>query len=267
MPEIGTTNTSPGEGATLNHGETLLGGDRCPACQTPAASDANYCQKCGLALAGGLLPRRRSVGFLLILCVIAIPIVVVVGGATLFISENNKTAKLGNESGLSINSESGQGNITPPDISSLTPRQAADRLFNRVMSANEHNNLEEALRFAPMAIAAYNRVTDLDADAHYHAGLIYLVLGDLENAERKSRLIKRLVPNHLLALGLEHTVATRRNDREMIALVEAEFLMAYENERNSRRPEYVAHKNSIEQLRDAVRATAVRALGPEPAPQ
>ena len=44
------------------------------------------------------------------------------------------------------------------DLASLSPRQAADRLFNRVMAASENGDTAEALQFAPMALQAYNNL-------------------------------------------------------------------------------------------------------------
>jgi len=67
---------------------------------------------------------------------------------------------------------------SPPDLSQMTPREAADRLLSRIMTANEQGDHAEALRFVPMAIQTYDSVGVLDRDAHYPLGLIHGVAGD-----------------------------------------------------------------------------------------
>ena len=42
----------------------------------------------------------------------------------------------------------------PPDISNMSPIEAADRLFNRVMQATSSGDSAQAQAFLPMAIAA-----------------------------------------------------------------------------------------------------------------
>jgi len=137
------------------------------------------------------------------------------------------------------------------DLSSMTPREAADRLFNRVMMATEQGNTEEAQRFAPMALLAYDRVEELDADAHYHIGRLSLVAGDIETARKEIAILKQAAPHHLLALLLEHTIAEQSGDRDAAAAVRATFAAAYAAEMKTGQPEYEAHRASIEILRTA----------------
>ena len=49
----------------------------------------------------------------------------------------------------------GSGNGTPPDLSSMTPIDAATRLLNRVMAASSAGDSTEAQAFTPMAIGLY----------------------------------------------------------------------------------------------------------------
>ena len=137
------------------------------------------------------------------------------------------------------------------DLSTMTPRQAADRLFNRVMSATERGDAEEAARFAPMAVTAYGRVTNLDADARYHLGRLYLMLDDLDQTREQIDILKQTVPRHLLALLLEYDIASRTGDSAAATRTAAEFVAAYEAEMATARPEYSAHRYSIDQFRTA----------------
>jgi predicted Zn-dependent protease len=142
----------------------------------------------------------------------------------------------------------------PPDLSSMTPREAADRLFNRVMTAREQGNSEEALRFAPMALQAYERVGTLDNDARYHLALIHMTQGDTKGARVQIDKLRQSVPRHLLALMLEHELAERSGNKEKAAGVNKAFLAAYDAEIAAGRPEYEDHRGTIDRFRQAAQA-------------
>jgi len=66
----------------------------------------------------------------------------------------------------------------PPDISKLTPAEAAVRLYNRVMGQHERGKADSVQLFAPMAIAAYQQLGQLDLDQRYDLGRIAAISGD-----------------------------------------------------------------------------------------
>jgi hypothetical protein len=67
------------------------------------------------------------------------------------------------------------GNSQAPDISSMTPADAAMRLYNRVMGAHERGRADSVQIFAPMAITAYQMLGNLDLDQRYDLGRIAAV--------------------------------------------------------------------------------------------
>ncbi|MEZ5931799.1 MAG: hypothetical protein R3F54_07610 [Alphaproteobacteria bacterium] len=140
----------------------------------------------------------------------------------------------------------GQAASQPPDLSTMTPREAADRLFNRVMMANEQGNGDEAMRFAPMAIQAYDLLGTLDLDALYHVGRLQETIGDLEAAEAVIGDMRKTAPDHLLAILLEHDVAVQRGDEARAGEAAAAFLDAYDRELAQGRGEYGDHSASLE---------------------
>jgi predicted Zn-dependent protease len=142
------------------------------------------------------------------------------------------------------------------DLASLSPRDAADRLFNRVMAASENGNTEEALRFAPMALEAYDRIGPLDNDARYHVALIHLVAGDVKSARVQLEELKRSAPNHLLGLMLEQQIAVQSGDKAGAARAYKNFLAAYDAEMATARVEYQEHRGGIERFREAAQASA-----------
>lgn len=142
----------------------------------------------------------------------------------------------------------------PPDLTSMSPREAADRLFNRVMTASESGDTQQALQFAPMALQAYERAGAQDNDARYHVALIHLVEGDTNGARTEINRIRKSAPGHLLAFMLEHQIAVRQGNQANVARANKGFLAAYNAEIAITRGEYQDHRSSIERFRQAAQA-------------
>ena len=143
----------------------------------------------------------------------------------------------------------------PVDLASMSPREAADRLFNRVMIANESGNTAEALKFAPMAIQAYDGVGTLDNDARYHVALIHMTTGDIDGARVQIEMLRKSVPNHLLGFMLEHQIAEHGGKKDSAARAYKDFLAAYDAEIAKGRAEYQDHQGSIDRFREAAQAS------------
>jgi hypothetical protein len=147
----------------------------------------------------------------------------------------------------------GQGQ--PPDLATMTPREAADRLFNRIMMASENGKLEEALRFVPMGVNAYNNLEALDNDARYHLALIHLTASDIKKAREQINILRQSAPKHLLAYILEFQIAGINKDQNAAELAYKNFLAAYETEFTMDRNEYRDHQGNIDRFRKAAQAS------------
>lgn len=220
------------------------GGAICPSCKTPLVAGARFCHLCGLSLRGAPPARQWHAPTVLLYSVIGMAILVVAVGV-LFMGTDDRPA-MPPAAATAPASSTGQSSV---DLSSMTPREAADQLFNRVIMASEQGNIEEAQRFAPMAIQAYEQVARLDADAHYHMGLIYSVMGDFESVRNQISIIKQYTPDHLLGLILEHEIAEKEGNPFGAARAAEAFKEAYNAEIMANRPEYEAHRNTIESFR------------------
>lgn len=137
----------------------------------------------------------------------------------------------------------------------MSPREAADRLFNRVMTASENGDTEEALRFTPMALQAYENLGTLDNDARYHVALLHLTAGDTKSARAQIDLMRKSIRDHLLAFMLEHQIAEQSGKQDSAAQVYKAFLAAYAAEIVAGRPEYQDHQSTIESFRKAAQAS------------
>lgn len=230
----------------------------CPSCGAAILSEARFCHGCGASLeggpGGGKWSGRGLAGFGVGAGLIAVAVL-----ALVMFSERD--APPPSSSALPVPnfkappiSSSGE----PPDLSQMTPREAADRLFNRVMMASEQGNRAEALGFVPMAVQAYGALPALDRDAHYHLGLIHAVAGDRANLDRQIAALRQGAPNHLLALVLEHDAAEKSGDQTTVSRVLAALVTAYDVEIATKRPEYDAHRNVLEGLRAAAPSPATQ---------
>lgn len=142
------------------------------------------------------------------------------------------------------------GSGTPPDISNMSPLEAATRLFNRVMTAVSAGDSAQAQAFVPMAIAAYDRARPLDHDGLFHLSMLNRTAGNLEAALDNAVEILDADPNHLLALA-----SAAEASIEMGELDEAEgyyrrIAEAYDSEVQRQLPEYGDHFRIVEVLKD-----------------
>ena len=94
----------------------------------------------------------------------------------------------------------GFGDARSVDLASMTPRERADNLFNRVMQSVSSGDSTQAKFFMPMALAAYEDVPQLDADGHYHMAVLHLAAGDPAAARARADSILAGAPDHLFGL-------------------------------------------------------------------
>lgn len=223
---------------------------QCPACGKPASG--KFCNHCGASLDGSAPWGAQAIAAwsALGLSILALfTALLALFGRGL---DAGQPVAMSGQPTVSASPSVGK----PIDLASLTPRQAADRLFNRVMTASESGNIEEARRFAPMALQAYELVETLDNDARFHVALIHLTAGDAKSARVQIDQLKKAVPNHLLALMLEHEIAERNGNRDGAARAYKTFLTAYGVEIAAGRVEYDEHRGGIERFRQAAQAGA-----------
>jgi len=220
---------------------------KCRSCDSATPPDARYCHVCGKPLHGKPTPKRRDLGAIALYSVIAISIVAAVAGFVFFASQS----KVAQPPATAVDSSAARPG-QPFDLSSISPRVAADKLFNRVMMAQEQGNMQEVMQFAPKPLQAYDLVANLDADSHYHIGLIHAAMGDFGKVRKQAEILKQLSPNHLLGLFLEHNAAEESGDRNTAAKASAAFAAAYDSEIKTGKPEYEAHRKSIDNFRAGI---------------
>lgn len=225
---------------------------QCPSCGKPVSG--KFCSHCGASPTGTVTPKQWNAQTIapwvaLVIATFALAISLMArfdrgGGAA------QPAPAASSESAAAAFSAPGK----PPDLSSMAPREAADRLFNRVMAASERGDREEAMRFVPMALQAYNGLGALDNDAHYHVALIHLTAGDTAKARAQIASLRKSVPGHLLASMLEYQIAERAGNEGAALRAYKAFLAAYDTEIAAARTEYQDHQSAIDRFRQAAQA-------------
>jgi tetratricopeptide (TPR) repeat protein len=139
---------------------------------------------------------------------------------------------------------------TPPDISQMTPIEAADRLFDRVMRSVSAGDSAAAQQFLPMAIAAYNRSRPLNHDGLFHLSMLNRTAGNLEAALDNALEIVEEDGNHLLGLAAAAEAAVELGEFDEAEVHYRRIAEIYDEERQRPLGEYEMHSQIVIALKD-----------------
>jgi len=138
-----------------------------------------------------------------------------------------------------------------------TPREQADRLFNRIMTAREAGDTAQVNMFMPMALQAYRGI-ELDNDGRYHLAMLETVSGDPAAGLATARRILDNYPDHLLALATAAEAATRLGDPAAARQYWQHYLDVYGKEKGKTLQEYVDHERILPEYEAAARQALAR---------
>lgn len=253
---------SPASGRFCATCGSPLDGAICAACGSSLSSGARYCHRCGTAVGATPLPTTRkhseprwlatalpwSVAGIALLALIAL----IAGQRFNARPAADSTAPPGADAGAVAPGEARRA----PDISALTPRERADRLYDRVMRTASEGKSDSAQFFARMAVDAYRSLPELDLDARYDLGRIAETTGALDIAAAQADTILQNAPTHLLGLILAASVAERTGNTSRLAEMQRRLIAAADAERRKNLPEYERHDREIQIALAAARQPA-----------
>lgn len=135
------------------------------------------------------------------------------------------------------------------DLSSMTPREAAERLFNRVMTAVAAGNEAEARNFAPMAVAAYEMAEPLDVSGTFDLSLLKAVNQDYQGALDTAEAALQQNPDHLFLLSAAGAAAGALGNRERAEGHYRRLLEVFDAQTALAVPEYTGRPGLLPQMR------------------
>lgn len=222
-----------------------LAGATCANCGAQLTAGARFCHVCGTPLGA----PRRTAGtrptLPWVIAAVAVALVVVV-----WVARSGGPSAGGPASGGASPSTSGAATT---DLSTMSPREQADRLFDRVMTASENGKTGEVTFFGPMALQAYEMIGRLDADARFHVGLIQSALGNDSGATAQADSLAKESLRHLFVPLLRWEVANRRGDTAALRRAYRQFLDNYDAEMTGGKNEYEMHRKRLDAFRDEAR--------------
>lgn len=234
-----------GNGAFCGECGIPLKGAQCKSCEAPLAAGANFCTSCGNAVRetshGGTSPLWYFAGAALVIVIVAL----------LWPRGNDGAANDGRVPISQIPEEGGGAPVAgaQPALTG-TPREQADRLFNRIMTEQASGDTARAKFFLPMALEAYATAGNLDADGLYHLSMLQALGGDYTGARATADRVLATSPNHLLALSAAGNAARDEGDRAAAKRYYDRFLAAYATESaRTDLPEYRDHGRAFPDLK------------------
>ena len=251
-PNCGAAST----GAFCGECGAPLRGAKCRSCGAALPPGSNYCTNCGDAVQTGArrtsnAPWYLAGGALLILIVVLMwP---TISGRHGDATEGRVPLSQLPEAGVAGATDD-QAATAPQGPLTGTPREQADRLFNRVMTERENGDTARAKFFLPMAIQAYQIAGDLDADGSYHLSILQAFSGDYQAARETAEHVLATQPNHLLALSAAASAASHLGDRAAARRDYQKFLSAYDSEIKTGKEEYQDHSRILPELKKEAEA-------------
>src|SRR5688500_12435468 len=151
----------------------------CNECGAKLVADALFCHECGRSLDGTKRAAAAPASGMSNALKWGFPAFAVLALVALSVM---KSGSRGGEPVPSDATPLGARPMQAPDISSMSPEEQADRLFNRVMRLSSEGKADSAAFFGTMAFGALEALAPLDAHRRYDMGLVALVMGDQARA-------------------------------------------------------------------------------------
>jgi hypothetical protein len=235
----------------------------CAACRSSLTTGAKFCHRCGSAVGAAPPPDARGSATLpwAIASITLVALIALVAGRNFGLGFNRSAPAPQPEAatpdqpvagdapfanGTAGGDASSAGVVRAPDISSMSPGERADRLFDRVMRLKEEGKQDSVEFFAPMVMSAYQMMGPLNADQHYDLGRIGEVTGVNGLARAEADTILKTDPAHLLGLALAAHAATAANQPAAARQFYRRLLIAAPGETAKALPEYARHRNDID---------------------
>ncbi len=226
----------------------------CASCATPLVAGASFCYRCGAsvhaaqrapAVTDVTSPMRPVRSHALSW---AVGVGAFVALAAFVVTQRSVEARAsGDVAPAAMPSPLGDaGAVRAPDISNMTPRERAERLYDRAMMAKQEGKTDSATFFASMATMAYGQLDSPSLDDRYDLGRLALMSGSVPLARAEADTILAARPTHLLGLMLAEDAARAAGDESKAKAAHAKLLASTPSERRGTLPEYRLHAAELD---------------------
>jgi len=238
-----------------------LAGALCASCRASLTPGAKFCHRCGAAAGAAATPPADHGGFSTALpwtvAGIALLALIALVAGQRFGRHPAPVEAAGEASAVPPDDANDAQVVRAPDISALSPRERADRLYDRIMRLDSEGKKDSAAFFAQMGISAYLMLPSQNADSRYDMGRIAEVAGAAPVAQAQADTILAQDSTHLLGLILAISTARDAGDKATALRLQRRLVAAEASELAKKRPEYQRHQTeiaaAIDQAREAVR--------------
>jgi hypothetical protein len=217
-----------------------VGEETCPSCHGSSRLGSRYCTVCGATMHPGLRDRLQQFAPWLI------------GGSMFAVLLVGIFRPLGQAApepqGLGAPPQAASV-PTPPDLSTMSPRERFNRLYQRVITAAQSGDQATVKQFTPMAVAAFGQLDRVDPDARYHLAMLELHVGDLTGADAQADSLRMLEPRHLFGYVIGAAVASWTKDDARRVTMDRAFLTRYDAEMATKKPEYLEHQAMLVEVK------------------
>ena len=226
----------------------------CNECGTKFVSDALFCHECGRPVDGGGTAASVPAAGMSNALKWGFPAFAIIALIALSVLKGSTRGDAAVPADASpLGAPLGARAMPAPDISSMSPEEQADRLFDRVMRLSSEGKGDSAAFFGSMAIGAIAALEPLDRHRRYDMGLVALVTGDQPLAKAQADTILAQHRNHLLGLVLAARAADARGDAAAATAFRRRLVAVEGTERARALPEYGDHaadiRTAVEQAR------------------
>ena len=222
-----------------------LGPRVCSACLAELSRQARFCHRCGKPVRDGgkqgSASDRKTWFIAAAVCVLSV--------AAIAYKVRSDVPEPAAPNMANPGAAAGAPQGPAPDISRMTPRERFDRLFNRIMQADQQGDSSEVQSFIPMALGAYDQLDQTDIDARYHAAVLRTKARDFAGARALADTILTESPGHLFGYIIRGESAHSQNDGTALARAQRDFLGHYGAAMRSNRVEYLEHQPALDEFK------------------
>ena len=241
--------SAPAAGRYCGNCGAPLAGAACAVCKEPLTPGSKFCHHCGSPTRAAAGAGAKSSPLPWVVAALALLTMFAMLAGRGFNSRVGSTLDAPSnalpQAGLDDRAPQPTGGGRAPDISSMTPEERADRLFNKVMVLYSQGKMDSVQFFAPMALQSYVMMGKLTNDQRYDMGRVGEVAGAIPLAKAQADSILQRSPTHLLGLILAARVASIEGDSAALRSLEKRIVAAERPELARKLDEYDRHQDDI----------------------